>query len=60
MQNLDVDVQQERRLHSVRRRLFQDDANENENNTSRNTGIEDNIANCFFEEARKNRENVSN
>ncbi|XP_031834590.1 uncharacterized protein LOC116427891 isoform X4 [Nomia melanderi] len=58
MQNPNVDVQEGRRLRSVRRRLFQDDANENENNRSRNTGIEDNIANCFFEEARKNRENA--
>ncbi|XP_043253186.1 cyclin-dependent kinase inhibitor 2-like isoform X3 [Colletes gigas] len=54
MQYPNIDLQEGRRLRNVRRRLFQDD----EVDTGRRSGIEDNLANCFFEEARKNRENA--
>ena len=57
MQNPNIDIQEGRRLRSVRRRLFEDD---DDHETMRNSGVEDNIANCIFEEARKNRENVRN
>lgn len=57
MQNPNIDIQEGRRLRSVRRRLFEDD---DDHETVRNSGVEDNIANCIFEEARKNRENVRN
>ncbi|XP_017788384.1 PREDICTED: uncharacterized protein LOC108570958 [Habropoda laboriosa] len=54
-----IDAQDGRRLRSVRRRLFQDDDDDdNETESGRNSGVEDNLANCFFEEARKNRENA--
>ncbi|CAK9825891.1 hypothetical protein ANTRET_LOCUS3824 [Anthophora retusa] len=57
MQYPNIDTQEGRRLRSVRRRLFQDDDDDNETESGRNSGVEDNLANCFFEEARKNREN---
>lgn len=58
MQYPNIDIQEGRRLRSVRRRLFQDD-DDNDGETGRNSGVEDNIVNRFFEEARENRENVS-
>ena len=58
MQYPNIDIQEGRRIRSVRRRLFQDDDDDNETESGRNSRIEDNVANCFFEEARKYRENV--
>ncbi|XP_078049088.1 uncharacterized protein LOC144476259 isoform X1 [Augochlora pura] len=58
MEYPNVDEQRGRRLRNVRRRLFQDDEEENEGDSSLNSGVEDNLVNCFFEEARKNRENA--
>ncbi|XP_043509806.1 cyclin-dependent kinase inhibitor 1B-like isoform X1 [Frieseomelitta varia] len=55
MQNPNIDIQEGRRLRNARRRLFEDD---DDDETVRNSGVEDNIANCIFEEARKNRENA--
>lgn len=49
---------QDGRRRSVRRRLFQDDDDDNETESGRNSGVEDNIVNRFYEEARKNRENA--
>lgn len=57
MQYPNIDIQEGRRLRSVRRRLFQDEDDDNETESVRNSGVEDN---CFFEETRKNRENVRN
>lgn len=59
IQHPNVEMQEERRGHSARRKLFQED-DDNESKSGRNSGVEDNIANCFYEEARKNRENVRN
>ncbi|KAK2587273.1 hypothetical protein KPH14_003003 [Odynerus spinipes] len=53
MQDRNVDVQEGIRLRSVRRRLFQED---DDRRRDLNTGVEDNVANCFFEEVRKHRE----
>ncbi|KAG6803403.1 hypothetical protein HZU73_01322 [Apis mellifera caucasica] len=58
MQYPNIDIQEGRRIRSVRRRLFQDDDDDNETESGRNSRIEDNVANCFFEEARKYRENA--
>ncbi|XP_076619305.1 uncharacterized protein LOC143340841 isoform X2 [Colletes latitarsis] len=58
MQYPNIDLQEGRRLRNVRRRLFQDDEVDNEGDSGRRSGVEDNLANCFFEEARKNRENA--
>ncbi|XP_003393975.1 cyclin-dependent kinase inhibitor 2 isoform X1 [Bombus terrestris] len=55
MQYPNIDIQEGRRLRSVRRRLFQDEDDDNETESVRNSGVEDN---CFFEETRKNRENA--
>ncbi|XP_076394001.1 uncharacterized protein LOC100883023 isoform X3 [Megachile rotundata] len=52
-----VDMQEARRGHSARRKLFQDDEDD-EGESGRKSGVEDNIANCFYEEARKNRQNA--
>ncbi|XP_029036240.2 uncharacterized protein LOC114872802 [Osmia bicornis bicornis] len=57
IQHPNVEMQEERRGHSARRKLFQED-DDNESKSGRNSGVEDNIANCFYEEARKNRENA--
>nr|XP_034171241.1 uncharacterized protein LOC117600233 isoform X1 [Osmia lignaria]XP_034171242.1 uncharacterized protein LOC117600233 isoform X1 [Osmia lignaria] len=57
IQHPNVEMQEERRGHSARRKLFQED-DDNESKSERNSGVEDNIANCFYEEARKNRENA--
>ncbi|XP_076175820.1 uncharacterized protein LOC143151005 isoform X2 [Ptiloglossa arizonensis] len=57
MQYPNVDTQEGRR-RSVRRRLFQDEEPDNEPESERRSGVEDNLANCFLEEARKNRENA--
>ncbi|CAD1479805.1 unnamed protein product, partial [Heterotrigona itama] len=54
MQNPNIDIQEGRRLRSVRRRLFEDDGDEE---TPRSSAVEDN-ANYILEEARKNRENA--
>ncbi|XP_046835291.1 UPF0329 protein ECU05_1680/ECU11_0050-like isoform X2 [Vespa crabro] len=57
MQDRNVDVQEGIRFRSVRRRLFQEDEEIGGGRTrDLNTGIEDNVANCFFEEVRKHRE----
>ncbi|XP_015432265.1 PREDICTED: uncharacterized protein LOC107188484 isoform X1 [Dufourea novaeangliae] len=53
-----MDVEDGHRFRSVRRRLFQDNEDENHGDSDRNSGVEDNLANCFYEEARKNRENA--
>ncbi|XP_076760224.1 uncharacterized protein LOC143428868 isoform X1 [Xylocopa sonorina] len=58
MQYPNIDVQEGKNPRSVRRRLFQDDDDDNETESSRNSGVEDNIVDRFFEEARKNRENA--
>ncbi|XP_014610743.1 PREDICTED: uncharacterized protein LOC106790405 isoform X1 [Polistes canadensis] len=57
MQDRNVDVQEGIRFRSVCRRLFQEEE-EIEGGPRRdlNTGNEDNVVNCFFEEARKHRE----
>lgn len=57
MQNPNIDIQEGRRLRNARRRLFE---NDDDDETVRSSGVEDNIANYIFEEARKNRENVRN
>ncbi|XP_034171241.2 uncharacterized protein LOC117600233 isoform X1 [Osmia lignaria lignaria] len=57
IQHPNVEMQEEKRGHSARRKLFQED-DDNESKSERNSGVEDNIANCFYEEARKNRENA--
>ncbi|XP_076676158.1 uncharacterized protein LOC143373117 isoform X3 [Andrena cerasifolii] len=58
MQHPNVDIQEGGSVRSVRRKLFQDDDDDNERDSERNSGVEDNLVNCFFEEARKNRENA--
>ncbi|XP_076236890.1 uncharacterized protein LOC143180806 isoform X2 [Calliopsis andreniformis] len=58
MQNPNIDIQEGRRLHSVRRKLFQDAGDDSDGEPGRNSGVEDNIVNRFFEEARKNRANA--
>lgn len=52
MQDRNVDVQEGLRVRNVSRRLFQ----EEEDRRDLNAGVEDNYANCLFEEARKHRE----
>ncbi|XP_053972942.1 uncharacterized protein LOC128887622 isoform X2 [Hylaeus anthracinus] len=58
MQYPNADIPEGRRVRNVRRRLFQDEEGDNESVSERRSGIEDNLANCFLEEARKNRENA--
>ena len=58
MQHPNVGIQEGGSVRSVRRKLFQDDDDDNERDSERNSGVEDNLVNCFFEEARKNRENA--
>ena len=58
MQHPNVGIQEGGSVRSVRRKLFQDDDDDNERDLERNSGVEDNLVNCFFEEARKNRENA--
>ena len=57
MQHPNIDKEDGKKLRNARRKLFEDD---DDDETVRNSGVEDNIANCIFEEAKKNLENVRN
>ncbi|KAK9295528.1 hypothetical protein QLX08_010172 [Tetragonisca angustula] len=55
MQHPNIDKEDGKKLRNARRKLFEDD---DDDETVRNSGVEDNIANCIFEEAKKNLENA--
>lgn len=56
MQDRHDDLHEGVKLRSVRRRLFQDD--DNEQQTNLNSAVQENVANYLFEEARRSRENA--
>lgn len=67
MEKRNIDLQEDDKRRKVRRRLFQNEEDNNKQSTSSendnrqtNSGEDDNFSNCLFEEARRNREDVRN